>query len=127
MGRSKPLINSNNADFQPFSWFVVGQIFASVALKQISARDPYEFRIPIYTQVRTSPSYHLKTQLKIDFFAKWAMIGAIALIFLALPESPWWLVSKGKIDKAAKVLTFCNGKVDGYDVQEQLVRSVLHK
>jgi hypothetical protein len=54
------------------------------------------------------------------------MVGAIALIFLLLPESPWWLVSKGKIDKAAEVLTFCNGKVDGYDVQEQLVRSVLH-
>lgn len=34
------------------SWFVVGQIFASVALQELSARDPYEFRVPIYTQVR---------------------------------------------------------------------------
>lgn len=50
------------------------------------------------------------------------MIGAIAFIFVLLPESPWWLVSKGKLDKAAKVLKFCNGKVDGYDVQEQIVQ-----
>lgn len=34
------------------SWFVVGQIFASVALQELSAKDPYEFRVPIYTQVR---------------------------------------------------------------------------
>jgi hypothetical protein len=33
------------------SWFVVGQIFASVALKELSAHDPYDFRVPIYTQV----------------------------------------------------------------------------
>ncbi|KAJ5669429.1 hypothetical protein N7462_010499 [Penicillium macrosclerotiorum] len=81
-------------------WFVVGQIFASVALQRLKANDPLEFRVPIYTQ--------------------WAMIGVIALIFVPLPESPWWLVSKGKLDKAAKVLQSYNGKVDGYDVQEQL-------
>lgn len=34
------------------SWFVVGQIFASVALQELSANDPYNFRVPIYTQVR---------------------------------------------------------------------------
>lgn len=37
------------------SWFVVGQIFASVALQELSAQDPYEFRVPIYTQVRGVP------------------------------------------------------------------------
>lgn len=31
---------------------MVGQIFASVALQELSAKDPYEFRVPIYTQVR---------------------------------------------------------------------------
>jgi hypothetical protein len=50
------------------------------------------------------------------------MFGVIALIFVGLPESPWWLVSKGKLDKADKVLEFCNEKVDGYDVREQIVR-----
>jgi hypothetical protein len=28
------------------------------------------------------------------------MVGIIILIFAFIPESPWWLVSKGKIDKA---------------------------
>ncbi|KAJ6089811.1 hypothetical protein N7467_005027 [Penicillium canescens] len=81
-------------------WFVVGQIFASVALKELSAHDAYDFRVPIYTQ--------------------WAMVGIIAIIFVLMPESPWWLVSKGKIDQAAKVLNRCNGKVDGYSVDEQI-------
>jgi hypothetical protein len=49
------------------------------------------------------------------------MVGIIILIFAFIPESPWWLVSKGKIDKAAKVLTRCNGKVEGYSVDEQIV------
>lgn len=35
------------------SWFVIGQIFASVALERLSAVAPYDFRTPIYTQVRT--------------------------------------------------------------------------
>jgi hypothetical protein len=34
-----------------YSWFVLGQIFASVALQELSAHDPYDFRVPIYTQV----------------------------------------------------------------------------
>lgn len=36
------------------SWFVLGQIFASVALQELSANDPYDFRVPIYTQVSNS-------------------------------------------------------------------------
>lgn len=50
------------------------------------------------------------------------MVGVTLIIFLLLPESPWWLVSKGKLEKAAKVLRRCNGHVEGYDVQEQIVR-----
>jgi hypothetical protein len=53
------------------------------------------------------------------------MVGIIAIIFLLLPESPWWLVSKGRHDKATKVLLLCNGHVPGYNVQEQIVRSLL--
>jgi hypothetical protein len=49
------------------------------------------------------------------------MVAMIAVIFAIIPESPWWLVSKGKIDKAAKILKWCNGKVDGYSVDEQIV------
>ncbi|GES58542.1 major facilitator superfamily domain, general substrate transporter [Aspergillus terreus] len=81
-------------------WFVVGQLFASVALNRLNASDPWDFRTPIYTQ--------------------WAMIGVTAVIFLLIPETPWWLASKGKIDQTANVLQRCNGKVEGYDIQEQI-------
>lgn len=33
------------------SWFVIGQLFASVALNRLNALNPYDFRTPIYTQV----------------------------------------------------------------------------
>ncbi|KAE8327986.1 general substrate transporter [Aspergillus sergii] len=81
-------------------WFVVGQIFASVALNQLHSIDPLDFRTPIYTQ--------------------WAMVGATIIIFIIMPETPWWLVSKGKIDKASKMLRTYNGRVEGYDVSEQI-------
>ncbi|KAJ5820027.1 hypothetical protein N7474_005618 [Penicillium riverlandense] len=81
-------------------WFVIGQIFASVALNQLNAVDPYNFRTPIYTQ--------------------WAMVGAIGFIFVLLPESPWWLVSKGKLEQAAKILKRYNGNVKEYSVDEQI-------
>ncbi|KAE8372412.1 general substrate transporter [Aspergillus bertholletiae] len=81
-------------------WFVVGQIFASVALNRLNAVTPLDFRTPIYTQ--------------------WAMVGATIIIFIIIPETPWWLVSKGKLDKAAKMLRTYNGRVEGYDVAEQI-------
>ncbi|KAH7127828.1 general substrate transporter [Dactylonectria estremocensis] len=81
-------------------WFVLGQLFASVALNRLNAADPYDFRTAIYSQ--------------------WGPIGGIAIIFIILPETPWWLVSKGKFDKAAKVLQKYNGHVEGYNVQEHI-------
>ncbi|KAB8256146.1 general substrate transporter [Aspergillus pseudonomiae] len=81
-------------------WFVVGQIFASVALNRLHAISPLDFRTPIYTQ--------------------WAMVGATIIIFVIMPETPWWLVSKGKLDRAAKILKTYNGRVEGYDVSEQI-------
>lgn len=81
-------------------WFVLGQLFASVALREMKATDPYDFRTPIYTQ--------------------WAMIGVILIIFVLLPESPWWLASKGKVDEASKVLHRCFANVEDFDVDQQI-------
>jgi len=49
------------------------------------------------------------------------MVGVIGIIFAFLPESPWWLASKGKLDEAARALKMCYGGVEGYDIQEQIV------
>ncbi|KAF4123598.1 Sugar (and other) transporter [Geosmithia morbida] len=81
-------------------WFVLGQLFASVALNRLNASDPYDFKVAIYTQ--------------------WGMIGVILIIFIILPESPWWLASKGKTKKASKVLHLCYSDVEGYDVPQQI-------
>jgi len=35
----------------PFSWFIVGQLFASVALYRLKITDPLNYKTPIYTQV----------------------------------------------------------------------------
>jgi hypothetical protein len=53
------------------------------------------------------------------------MVGIAGIIFVLIPESPWWLVGKDQFDKAEKVLTFCNGRVEGYDTQQHIVRSNL--
>ena len=55
------------------------------------------------------------------------MVGVIGIIFALIPESPWWLASKGKLDKATKVLQLCNGGVEGYDIQEQIVSLPLNR
>lgn len=49
------------------------------------------------------------------------MIGGMLIIFLLIPESPWWLAGKGKVDKAAKVLQRYNGHLEGYNVDEMIV------
>ncbi|KAI0483399.1 general substrate transporter [Xylariaceae sp. FL0804] len=81
-------------------WFVIGQLCGSVALNEINNFQPLRFRLAILTQ--------------------WAMIGVMGLIFILLPETPWWLVGKGKNEKAAKVLTRYNGHIAGYDVHEHI-------
>lgn len=54
------------------------------------------------------------------------MVGLSGIIFVAIPESPWWLVGKDRHEKALKVLHLCNGTVEGYDVQEQIVCPLLY-
>ncbi|KAH8674616.1 MFS transporter [Tricladium varicosporioides] len=79
-------------------WFVIGQLFGNVALNRLNAKDPLDFRTPIYTQ--------------------WAMIGVMLIIFLLIPETPWWLAGQEKLKKAAKVLLRYNGHIENYNVDE---------
>ncbi|KAF4499688.1 Major facilitator superfamily domain, general substrate transporter [Fusarium agapanthi] len=81
-------------------WFVLGQLFASVALKELKANDPLDFRTPIYTQ--------------------WAMIGCILVALLLIPEFLWWLASKGKVEEASQVLNRSFANVEGYDINQQI-------
>ncbi len=88
-----------------FSWYVAAQIFAPLALRQLAISQPYHFKIPIYTQ--------------------WGMLGVLLIINVLLPESPWWLVQTGKIDKAEEVLEKTHKGVPGYETKHELV-SPLH-
>jgi MFS transporter, SP family, general alpha glucoside:H+ symporter len=82
-------------------WWNLGGLWASIALKVQATSNPLNYKTPIYTQ--------------------FAMIGISFIIFILLPESPWWLVSKGKLEKAEKVLSSKFKNVPGYDIPNELV------
>jgi SP family general alpha glucoside:H+ symporter-like MFS transporter len=71
-----------------------------VALRELNAVNPFSFRPAIYTQ--------------------WGMIGIMVVLYIWAPESPWWLVSKGKLDQARKILQRHFGHIEGYDIQAEL-------
>jgi SP family general alpha glucoside:H+ symporter-like MFS transporter len=83
------------------SWFVTGALLAAVALKVLDDQHPLDYKLPLYSQ--------------------FAMIGLLALIYLILPESPWWLVSAGKDDSRTRsVLLKLKQGVPDYDVDLEL-------
>lgn len=49
-------------------WWSSGSLFASVALQVLNTSQPYNYKLPIYTQ--------------------WGQIGLMLIIYLYLPESP---------------------------------------
>lgn len=103
-------------------WFALGQLAASIALKARADVAPLDYLTPIYTQ--------------------FGMIGVALIITVFVPESPCeysdlalekkllqsrillkflgWLVRKGKLDKARKVLAFVNKGVPGYNLEEEI-------
>lgn len=81
-------------------WITLGGLIASVSLKVRQDADPFDYKTPIYTQ--------------------FGMIGLCAIIFVFLPESPWWLASKGKHDRCRKILTWKFKGVPGADVDKEL-------
>lgn len=49
------------------------------------------------------------------------MVGLAGIIFVFVPESSWWLVSKGKLEDARKVLTRCHVDHEEEEIREQIV------
>lgn len=54
------------------------------------------------------------------------MIGVMAIIFVFIPESPWWLAGQEKLSQAAKVLKIYNGHIEGYNVNAVIVSFPSH-
>ena len=52
------------------------------------------------------------------------MVGLAGIIFVLLPESAWWLVGKGKLDDARKVIRRCHGNLDEDEVKERIVSTL---
>jgi hypothetical protein len=59
---------------------------------------------------------NFKTPLLVQF----GLLGVMAIIFVLIPESPWFLVTKGNLERARKNLALVNGGVRGYDVDHEL-------
>ncbi|KAJ9419807.1 hypothetical protein FOXG_15485 [Fusarium oxysporum f. sp. lycopersici 4287] len=81
-------------------WWLIGQFFAPVALQVMHAQDPTNYLTPVYTQ--------------------WSQIGLMLAIYLLLPESPAWCVSRGKTDRARKSLQVLYRGVEGFDVDHHI-------
>ena len=57
-------------------------------------------------------------------YSQWVLLGLAAAAALWIPESPRWLVGKGRIEQARKVLTHVYGRCDKYDIETELERMV---
>ncbi|CAK7229980.1 hypothetical protein SBRCBS47491_007431 [Sporothrix bragantina] len=81
-------------------WYVTAQIFAPLALRQLAASNPYDFKTAVYTQ--------------------WGMLGVLLIINIFLPESPWWLVERNRVKDAEKVLASTHRGIEQYDIEREL-------
>ncbi|KAL4981678.1 general substrate transporter [Aspergillus falconensis] len=87
-------------------WWLIGQFFAPVALQVMSTYDRDNYLTPVYTQ--------------------WAQIGLMLIIYLAIPESPAWCATKGKVTQAKKVLRILYKGVADFDVDHHYQLLVLN-
>jgi hypothetical protein len=84
-------------------------------------RIPWIFALLSIPRLAPKNNFTQLEKLDDNLFLQWAMVGVMLIIFLLIPETPWWLASKEKLDKAAKVLLKYNGHVEGYNVDEVIV------
>lgn len=91
-------------------WWTVGTFFAYIAMQTMNKNKPNVYLEPIYTQ--------------------WAQIGLMLIIYLFLPESPAWCVTRGDRERAKKALITLNRGVKDYNPDHQveaLILSVEHE
>lgn len=91
-------------------WFVLGNFFAPVALQVHSKVDADDWLTPVYTQ--------------------WAQIGLMLIIFLFVPETPAWCVTRGYESRAKASLRRLHWEIKDYDLDYQyqlLVMAVDHE
>ncbi|PSK46132.1 hypothetical protein B9Z65_5100 [Elsinoe australis] len=81
-------------------WFSLGQFFAAVALQDLNQNNPLNYLTAIFTQ--------------------WGQIGLMLAIYLVLPESLAWCITRGKTERARKSLLRLNKGVKDYNVDEQI-------
>ncbi|KAL1864281.1 hypothetical protein VTK73DRAFT_5991 [Phialemonium thermophilum] len=86
-------------------WWTVGTFFAYIAMQTMNKKHPTEYLTPIYTQ--------------------WAQIGLMIIIYVFLPESPPWCVTRGDTVGAKKALRKLNYGVRDYNLDQQLEVLVL--
>ncbi|KAF6802055.1 MFS alpha-glucoside [Colletotrichum sojae] len=80
-------------------WWTLGSFLTHVALQSMSRRAPYNWLTPVYTQ--------------------WGQVGLMIIIYVFLPESPVWLATVGREEKAKECLRWLHRGVEGYDVDHQ--------
>ncbi|WVQ82451.1 hypothetical protein IAT38_004580 [Cryptococcus sp. DSM 104549] len=91
-------------------WYSIGQLFASAALKVLADDQPYNYLDLIYTE--------------------WAMLGIMLIIYVYIPESPWWCANRELHDRGRAIIKRLNGNIDGYDVDfhyDIIQRTVEHE
>ncbi|KAG7108624.1 MFS transporter fmqE like protein [Verticillium longisporum] len=91
-------------------WFGLGNFFAPVALQVHSKVDADDWLTPVYTQ--------------------WAQIGLMLIIFLCVPETPAWCVTRGYESRAKASLRRLHWEIKDYDLDYQyqlLVMAVDHE
>lgn len=81
-------------------WWAIGAFFAPFSLSLFKKTDPLNFKTPLLVQ--------------------FGLLGVMAIILVLIPESPWFLVTKGNLKGARKNLALINGGVRGYDVDHEL-------
>ncbi len=80
-------------------WWTIGTFFAYIGIQNMNSQHPNNYLTPIYTQ--------------------FAQIGLMLLIYVFLPESPAWCVSRGNEARAKKELLKINYGVRDFNLEQQ--------